>query len=58
MIPRRRWSRVEPWSTLFTDLDTTALLGVADGRDNAAFRAALHPLTCHTRASLSTTSTS
>ena len=34
-----QWSRVEPWSILFTDLDTSAVLGVVDGRDGAAVRA-------------------
>jgi transposase len=34
-----RWARVEPWSVLFTDLDTGAVLGVVDGRDGAAVRA-------------------
>jgi transposase len=34
-----RWARVEPWSILFTDLDTGAVLGVVDGRDGAAVRA-------------------
>ncbi len=32
------WRRVEPWSVLFTDLDTGAILGVVDGRDGAAVR--------------------
>ena len=32
------WRRVEPWSVLFTDLDTGAVLGVVDGRDGAAVR--------------------
>ena len=32
------WARVEPWSTVFTDLDTGAVLGVVDGRDGAAVR--------------------
>ena len=32
------WRRVEPWSTVFTDLDTGAVLGVVDGRDGAAVR--------------------
>jgi len=29
---------IEPWSVLFTDLDTGALLGVVDGCDGAAVR--------------------
>ena len=32
------WRRVEPWSVLFTDLDSGAVLGVVDGRDGAAVR--------------------
>ncbi len=32
------WARVEPWSVLFTDLDTGAVLGVVDVRDGAAVR--------------------
>jgi len=32
------WRRIEPWSVLFTDLDTGAVLGVVDGRDGAAVR--------------------
>jgi transposase len=32
------WARVEPWSVLFTDLDTGVVLGVVDGRDGAAVR--------------------
>ena len=32
------WARIEPWSTVFTDLDTGAVLGVVDGRDGAAVR--------------------
>jgi transposase len=32
------WRRVEPWSVLFTDLDTGTVLGVVDGRDGAAVR--------------------
>ena len=32
------WRRIEPWSVLFTDLDTGGVLGVVDGRDGAAAR--------------------
>jgi transposase len=33
-----KWERVEPWSVLFTDLDSGAVLGVVDGRDGKAVR--------------------